>query len=112
MALTLKQVKLGMVLQALFGYQVGVVAAGLLMHPYKTVQDVVRKGIPTSSIFFPSICWGAGFLLLRLLEHFLFSLLPFLGIWWFLFVWGTTFLFFWQVLLLYLFLRFSQALRL
>jgi hypothetical protein len=100
--------KSGMVLQALFGYHVGVVAAGLLLHPYKTVQEVVRKGIPGSAILLPFFCWLIGFLILRTIEHFLFTLIPFLGFWWFLFVWGTSFLFFWQVLLLYLNWRFSR----
>lgn len=110
MASTLNQLKVGMVINALFGYHVGIVVAGLFLHPYKTVQDVVRKGIPGSAILLPSFCWALGMIVLRTLEHFLFKLLPFLGLWWFLFVWGTTFLLFWQVLLLYLIWRFSTNL--
>ncbi len=111
MASALKQLRSGMVFQALFGYHVGVVAAGLLLHPYKTVQEVVRKGIPGSAILLPFFIWILGFLVLRVFEHFLFSLLPYLGAWWFMFVWGTIFLLFWQLLLLYLFVRFNSSLK-
>ncbi len=110
MAITLKRLKMGMLLQALFGYHVGVVAVGLLLHPYKTVQEIVHKGIPGSAILLPFFIWTVGFLILRTLEHFLFALLPVLGFWWFSFVWGTLFLLFWQILLFYLFWRFSRYL--
>ena len=110
MAITLKQLQVGMVINALFGYHVGTVVVGLLAHPYKTVQNIVRKSIPSSSIFFPLVCWIVGMLLLRALEHYMWFVVPSLGLWWFLFVWGTTFLLFWQILLVYLFLRFSSVL--
>lgn len=110
MALTLKRIKLGLAINALFGYHVSVVIAGLLVHPYQTVQDIVRKDIPATSILFPAFCWAGGLIILKLIEHFLWSNLPYLGLWWFLFVWGTLFLFFWQTLLLYLFIRFSKSL--
>src|SRR5258708_39008394 len=102
MAFTIRQIKLGLAINALFGYHVSVVIVGLFMHPYRTVQDIVRKGIPATSILFPSLCWITGFGILRLIEHFLWRIFPFLGFWWFLFVWGTLFLCLWQVLLLYL----------
>lgn len=111
MAVTIRQLKIGMVVNALFGYRASVVVLGLLVHPYKTVQDVVRKGIPVGSIFFPLLCWIVGLILLRAIEHFLWILIPFLGVWWFLCVWGTVFLLLWQILLVYLFMRFSHSLR-
>lgn len=111
MASALKQLKMGMFFNAIFGYHVGVVALGLLLHPYKTVQEIIRSKLPGSSVLLPFGCWIIGFLVLRTMEHFLFALLPFLGLWWFLFIWGTVFLFFWQILLFYLFWRFARSLK-
>ncbi len=110
MAFTIRQIKLGLAINALFGYHVSVTMVGLFMHPYQTVQDIVRKGIPASSVIFPTLCWIMGFLVLRLIEHVLWNIVPFLGFWWFLFLWGSLFLLFWQVLLLYLYLRFARSL--
>lgn len=101
----------GISIQALFGYHIGAVILGLATHPYVTVQNIVRKKIPSSILLFPSICWISGIVLLRLLDHFLFSVLPYIGLWWFLFVWVTSFLFIWQFLLAYLFIRFSNVMR-
>jgi hypothetical protein len=92
-----------------FGYHLGAVLLGFLTHPYKTVQDVVRQRIPGTIIFFPLLIWIAGVVLLRASELILYKILPFLGFWWFLFVWYTVFLLFWQILLLYLFVRFSKS---
>lgn len=110
MASALKRLTSGVAINALFGYHVGGVLLGFLVHPYKTVQDMVRKRIPTPILFFPSLCWIAGFIVLRVTESLLWSFLPYLGMWLFLFVWGTFFLLFWQILLLYLYLRFSRVL--
>lgn len=110
MATALNKLQTGVILQAIFGYHVGVVSAGLLLHPYKTVQEIVRRGIPGSAIMLPTLIWIIGFLILRTLEHFLYGLLPALGFWWFIFVWGTVFLLFWQLMLLYLFIRFASSL--
>lgn len=111
MALTVKQIKVGVVVNTLFGYHASTTIVGLLAHPYNTVQDIVRESIPTVIIFFPVLCWVVGSFFLRLLEHFLFSILPFFGLWLFLFLWGTFFLLFWQILLAYLYVRFSKTLR-
>jgi hypothetical protein len=88
-----------------FSYHVGSLLLGLLVHPYKTVQDIVRFGIPGTPIVFPLFCWVAGVFILRLIEFVVFSFVPYIGFWWFVFVWVTIFLLFWQILLVYIYLR-------
>lgn len=104
------KLKTPVIINLLLGYNLGVVTLGFLTHPYKTVQNVVKRQLPAACILIPSFAWLVGFILLRTLEHVLFSLIPFIGFWWFLFVWVLLFTLMWQILLLYLFVRFILAL--
>ena len=94
-----------------FGYHLSSVSLGLFLHPYQTVQLTVRQRLPLAIIFLPSLIWLVAMLLLRFFEYILFFLMPYIGVWWFLFVFGTIFLALWQLLLAYLYLRFSSILK-
>jgi len=101
----------GLLPEMLFGYHVSTTVVGLLTHPYKTVQDIVREKLPGTPILFPILFWVVGMFFLRLFDYLLFPLIPCIGFWWFLFIWWSCFLAFWQILLGYLYLRFISILK-
>jgi hypothetical protein len=98
------------------GYWFSAYALGLLLHPYKSVREIVRAGQFRALFWTPFIYWiclwgisvillsvGGGLLGLVGLGEFAKVLLNFFGfLWW----WITFFLLFWQILLVYLTWRF------
>ncbi|PWU23756.1 hypothetical protein C5B42_01875 [Candidatus Cerribacteria bacterium 'Amazon FNV 2010 28 9'] len=97
--------------EVVLSYHIGVVAVGLLRHPYKTVQDVVRSKIPGIIILFPIFVWMVASIILRVFDDLFFAFIPFIGFWWFFFVWVSVFTLLWQILLLYLYFRFSSVMK-
>jgi hypothetical protein len=90
------------------GFKSGTVLAGLLVHPYKTVADVIDLHLPSAVILAPLLLWLVAIVVLRLFGLVLFAILPFFGLWFFLSLWITSFFALWQLVLIYLFLRFSR----
>lgn len=101
------------------GYWYSSRSLGLLLHPYVTMQTIVREHFLRPLVFLPMIVWLSswvvGFLLfqtakilpLAIITNLLF-LKPILAFaWW----WATLFLVWWQLVLGYLYLRFRLAFR-
>ncbi len=98
------------------GYWFSAYTLGLLLHPYKTVRELRRNSRFTPMVAVPvviwSIVWVVGMVGLRFGWVVLWVLglkaLPrFITLLAFLFWWFTFFMGMWQVLLLYLWLRFG-----
>jgi hypothetical protein len=100
-------------------YAVGQIGLGLLLHPYQTLQSVVQEKVFGWMTIFPSVVLAVLVVLWRV------ALLPFLEVVFecqpsypfacefvvFLSQWVTFFCIYWQVLLLYLYFRFSTAFK-
>lgn len=100
------------------GYWFSAYSLGLLLHPYKTMRELVRGRVFAPLTLVPMVVgclfWVVGLLSLRFgwvilwvlglmaTSRFI-NLLAFL--WW----WMVVFLLLWQVVLLYLFLRFRMT---
>lgn len=105
-------------------YWFGAHSLGLLVHPYQSVRRIVRDQFYRPLIWLPSVClafwWLLGAVIARFnilatlrlrfvveaintvsFKQYLFS---------FIFLWGATFLILWQVLLVYLYIRFRNSL--
>ena len=87
----------------------GQASLGLLLHPYQTMQDLVEEKVfiwlgflPTGLLIIGLVAWLA--VVKTLLFMFLFA-----GLWIFALLWFSLFCLIWQVLLLYLLIRFWQA---
>jgi len=105
-----------------FGYWFGAHSVGLLIHPYQSVRRIVRDNFYKPLVWLPSVTlviwWLLAFLVSR--WNVLATLgLSFLAIrlehWGptqislaFMFVWGVIFLLCWQLILSYLFFRFTR----
>ncbi len=79
-------------------YALGQIGQGLLLHPYQTMQSLVRDRVFLWMIFLPMAIWGVGQLIGTML---LALILPSFLVNWFIF-----FCLYWQCLLLYLLVRF------
>jgi len=100
-------------------YSIGQVALGLIVHPYQTLQSVVQEKVfigmvllPTAVLAIVTVAWR--FFIVPVIQtlfscspHHLLacSSLPFFS------NWITFFCIYWQILLLYLFFRFSKVFR-
>jgi hypothetical protein len=102
------------------GYWFSATNLGMLLHPYKTVRDVVRIKEFSPLIFSPLVWmivfWGLALvsvLLGRMIasEWSIFYPRWFYDVLEFCFWWAVWFLGWWQVLVLYLYLRFKTVLR-
>ena len=102
------------------GYWFSSYTLGLLVHPYKTMREFIRHKSFRPLILVPLVTWSLGWVLgmaglrfggsiLRLVgvgvgDNFVFLLA-------FLFFWFSFFMLFWQIVLLYLFLRLKSSLE-
>lgn len=104
-------------------YWFGAHSLGLLLHPYTSIRKLVRDEFYRPLVYLPTVClifwWGLGMiiarfnvlatlrlsLLARAIEAISFKQVAFS----FIFLWGVFFLLFWQVVLGYLFYRFSST---
>lgn len=96
------------------GYWFSAFSLGLLLHPYKTVRQLVRERIMMKLRFLPMVLWVvswvAGLAMLRVggklgLEgEWVVGLKAVLG---FLFLWWSVFVLLWQAVLFYLWRRFQ-----
>jgi hypothetical protein len=99
-------------------YSIGQLSLGLLLHPYRTMQMLVEDKvfvwmalIPTLLLGFSTIVWRfllMPFLNIVLLDYSDQTIKVFMLL---LTNWFTFYMFFWQILLLYLLFRFSTVLR-
>lgn len=104
---------------ASFLYSLGQITLGLLLHPYQTMQSLVRDKafiwmtlLPTAVLAIVTVLWR--FLLVPVVRIvFSCSATSFVGCDYLIFFsnWLTFFCFYWQVLLLYLLFRFSSVFR-
>jgi hypothetical protein len=90
-------------------YSLGQIILGLLLHPYQSMQNLVRDEVFVPLMFLPSLLASIFYLLFAwwLLDLFYDSSLIFRLIYRSFFF----FFFFWQILLVYLFWRFRRAFR-
>lgn len=100
-------------------YSLAQITAGLLLHPYQTMQSLVRDKVfswmallPTLVLAIVTVLWRFALVpLVRLafscsqVDFFGCDILPFLS------DWITFFCIYWQILLLYLLFRFSSVFR-
>jgi hypothetical protein len=98
------------------GYWFSAYSLGMLLHPYKTVRELVRRQTFTPLVLVPFFMWGFmwmvgmvglrfGWLLLWIIG--LEATSRFVNILAFLFWWITCFALFWQVMVGYLWVRFQ-----
>ena len=90
-------------------YSIGQASLGLLLHPYQTMQDLVESGVFIWLSLLPFGLWMVGGGLWMVGNRLFFQTLPFIGLWIFALLWFSLFLLLWQILLLYLLVRFWQA---
>lgn len=84
---------------------------GLLIHPYPTMRQLVREKVFVWMTASPVFLWLSAVVMWKLTELVLFSLFPYIGFWMFLALWFTTGIALYQILLIYLLLRFFRAAR-
>lgn len=91
-------------------YSILQASTGLFLHPYQTMQQLVEEKIFLWLVGTPLVGFGifAGIWWLSL--QLFFTNLPYIGAWAFVLLWGSIFFFSWQVLLLYLLIRFLKTL--
>ncbi|MEO8581549.1 MAG: hypothetical protein ABI425_03105 [Patescibacteria group bacterium] len=92
-------------------YSVLQASAGLLIHPYQTMQHLVEDKIFMWLTFLPILLVTLFFFIWWLALQSFFATIPYIGAWAFTLIWGGSFFVFWQVLLFYLFLRFLITLK-
>lgn len=99
---------------ASFFYSIFRIGQGLLFHPYQTMQSLVRQPVFGWLVFLPLFFWGMG----KILWHVVFISLgrwlvsPLFGTGFlsaFIVHWVTYFCFIWQLILMYLLIRFFWA---
>lgn len=88
-------------------YSLFQIIQGLLIHPYQTMRQLVREKVFIWMTFSPIFLWIFSLFVWKILEILLFSLFPYPGFWVFLALWFTVGIGMYQMLLLYLLLRFS-----
>lgn len=88
-------------------YSLFQIVQGLLIHPYQTMRQLVREKVFIWMTFSPIFLWIFSLFVWKILEILLFSLFPYPGFWVFLALWFTVGIGMYQMLLLYLLLRFS-----
>jgi hypothetical protein len=103
------------------GYWFSAYTLGLLVHPYKTVRTLVRERAYQGLVINPVIFWVGGWLVALVLSRVLLLAsiyldLGLMGKWLvaglvFLFWWFSWFCLLWQILVGYLWLRFSAILK-
>ncbi len=99
-----------------FFYSTGEIGLGLLLHPYQTMQSLQQEKVFAGMTLFPSIVLAVVTVLWR------FGVVPLVRVFFscnsssvscngmvFLSDWLTFFCIYWQLLLLYLFFRFSRV---
>jgi len=99
-----------------FGYWFSAYSLGLLIHPYKTVREIVRQHGFRPLLFLPLVLWVLMWIMGLIFLHIILYLatfwqnLLFLGGkgWIILFWWITLFLLEWQIILIYLGFRFER----
>jgi hypothetical protein len=100
------------------GYWFTAYTLGMLLHPYKTVRELVRLKEFGMLVIAPTVMWGLAWLVGMVGLRFGHVILVVLGllatprfvnILAFIFWWLTTFLIMWQVLVGYLWVRFKIA---
>ena len=102
------------------GYIFSAYTLGMLLHPYKTVRELVRRPTFKIMVLVPSIFWFMGWFIGMVGLRFGWVLLWVVGvnttpIWLieslaFTFWWGTVFLVLWQFVVGYLWVRLKSAL--
>lgn len=100
-------------------YSLGQITLGLLVHPYQTMQSLVRDKVFVWMSLLPTLVLGLVTIGWRLLVVPLVSAVfscqssQIIGCWWLPFVsnWLTFFCLYWQILLLYLLFRFHSVFR-
>lgn len=92
-------------------YSVLQASAGLLIHPYQTMQHLVEDKVFMWLTFLPIPLIFVFFLIWWFALQSFFRTIPYIGAWAFTLIWGGSFLLFWQILLFYLFVRFLMALK-
>jgi hypothetical protein len=103
------------------GYWFSAYTLGLLLHPYKTVREIVRRPTFSPLVAVPAVTWMLGWMAGMVGLRFGDGVLRLVGVvptpeWLvrglvFVFWWGTYFLGWWQLLLAYLWVRFLLAWR-
>ena len=88
-------------------YSLFQVVQGLLIHPYQTMRQLVREKVFVWMACSTVLLWFLSLFAWKLLEVLLFSIFPYPGFWIFLALWFTVGIGMYQVLLMYLFVRFS-----
>jgi hypothetical protein len=100
------------------GYWFSAYTLGMLLHPYKTVRELVRLKSFTPMVFTPLVIWLSLWLVGLIGLRFGWAILWLLGLHAtgrfinllaFLFWWATCFLLLWQMVVGYLWLRFSSV---
>lgn len=89
-------------------YSLFEIVQGQLIHPYQTMRQLVRERVFVWMTFSPVFLWLFSLGVWKLIEVILFTLLPFPGFWLFIALWFTVGIGLYQLLLGYLFLRFSR----
>ena len=100
------------------GYWFSAYTLGLLLHPYKTVRELVRRPVFGPLVTAPLVIWGVCWLTTMIGLRFGWVVLWILGLeatprfihilaflWW----WLTNFLLLWQMVVAYLWVRFKVA---
>lgn len=87
------------------------ITAGLLLHPYQTAQQLVEEKVFVWMVFVPTILLGLVSLLWWITLSRVFVYFPYIGSWAFILLWSGFFFILWQILLLYLVIRFWITLR-
>lgn len=92
-------------------YSILQATAGLLLHPYQSMQYLIEGKAFSWMAFIPIPLLGLFLLSWWGLIQLLFNYAPYIGLWAFILIWGCCFFAFWQILLFYLFVRFLVTLR-
>lgn len=92
-------------------YSIFQASAGLLLHPYQTMQYLVEEKVFVWLTFIPTFILAVFVLLWWLSIRYFFLSIPFIGLWAFALVWAVCFTVFWQILLLYFLIRFWVTLK-
>jgi hypothetical protein len=90
-------------------YSVFEILQGLLIHPYQTMRQLVRGRVFIWMTFSPVVLWCAAWVVWKVLELVFYSFVPYVGFWVFVALWFTMAIAMYQILLLYLLLRFWRA---
>lgn len=97
------------------GYWFSAYTLGMLLHPYKTVRELSQRQVLGPMVLAPMVIWGVFWMIAMVGLRFGWVILSLLGLeatprfinilaflWW----WLTMFLFMWQIMVGYLWVRF------